>query len=134
MPKDKYPELYPNRHIDFKNEGNQKYIYDRLNSFANQLGFKINHDIFESEYSNIFGNAKGVTIPTSKTIYLNPADTKSEKLTTLIHELGHAQLHSDELKESVTLSTHIKELQAQLTSYLVAKNYGIDTQLITLPT
>lgn len=132
MPKEKYPELYPNRHIDFKTEGNQKHIFDRLDSFANQLGFKVDHDISDSEYSNNFGNAKGVTIPTKKTIYLNPNDTKTEKVTTLIHELGHAQLHSDESIKSTKLSKSVKELQAQLTSYLVAKNYGIDNHDYTV--
>lgn len=132
MPKEKYPELYPNRHIDFKTEGNQKHIFDRLDSFANQLGFKVDHDISDSEYSNNFGNAKGVTIPTKKAIYLNPNDTKTEKVTTLIHELGHAQLHSDESIKSTKLSKSVKELQAQLTSYLVAKNYGIDNHDYTV--
>lgn len=75
---------------------------------------------------NIFGNAKGVTIPANKTIYLNPKNTPTEKINNLIHELGHVQLHTNtnQLKTSLL----IEELQANLISYfiVIVKNYGID--------
>ena len=75
---------------------------------------------------NIFGNAKGVTIPANKTIYLNPKNTPTEKINNLIHELGHVQLHTNTNQPKTSLL--IEELQANLISYfiVIVKNYGID--------
>jgi len=75
---------------------------------------------------NIFGNAKGVTIPENKIIYLNPNNTPTEKINNLIHELGHVQLHTDTNQPKTSLL--IEELQANLISYVIVivKNYGID--------
>lgn len=129
MPKEKYPELYPNRHVDFDidKEIDQKYLDKRLDKFAQQIGFKVDRSISEADYSNYFGVAKGVTVPKEQAIYLNPNNTSSEQSATLMHELGHALLHTiPQSKESAASIRPIKELQAQLTSYLVAKNYGIN--------
>ncbi|CAM3195640.1 protein of unknown function [Lactobacillus bombicola] len=134
MPKDKYPEIYPNRHIDFdiKKATDHAKIDSLLRKFATNIGFSVDDSISSADFSNAFGNAKGVTAPTAKKIYLNPQNTPTENTTTLMHELGHAQLHSDESKEATTLSSPIKELQAQLTSYLVAKSVGIDNHDYTV--
>ena len=77
---------------------------------------------------NIFGNAKGVTIPANKTIYLNPKNTSTEKINNLIHELGHVQLHTNTNQLKTSLLLLIEELQANLISYFIfiVKNYGID--------
>ena len=66
---------------------------------------------------NIFGNAKGVTIPANKTIYLNPKNTPTEKINNLIHELGHVQLHTNTNQPKTSLL--IEELQANLISYFI---------------
>ena len=130
--KDKYPELYPNRHIDFNitNPSNQKKLDQKLGEFAEKIGYKVKKDLSASAFSNIFGNAKGVTIPANRTIYLNPKNTPTEKINNLMHELGHAQLHANTNKPET--SRPMAELQAQLTSYLVAKNYGIDNHDYTV--
>lgn len=132
MPKEKYPELYPNRHLDFDmtNPNDKNKIDNQLDKFAASIGFKVNRDISNAEYSEHFGNAKGVTLQDSKTIYLNPNNTPTEMTTTTMHELGHAQLHFS--PEGRTLSRDIKELQAQLTSYLVAQRCGIDNREYTV--
>lgn len=132
MPKEKYPEIYPNRHIDFDitKPTDQARIDKLLRKYAALIGFTVDDDIGSADFSNTFGNAKGVTAPTVKKIYLNPQNTPTENTTTLMHELGHAQLHSN--KSDDTLSRPIQELQAQLTSYLVAKNVGIDNHDYTV--
>ena len=51
-----------------------------------------------------------------------------EKIGTTIHELAHATLHNfHEGKKEVSLSSGRKELEAEMTSYLVSKHFGLDT-------
>lgn len=76
------------------------------------------------------GTAKGAAFPHEKAIALNPRNTDYENVTTLIHELAHAKLHSPE--RSRELSTSEKEFQAEMVSYVVANHYGIDTSDFTL--
>lgn len=131
MPKEKYPELYPNRHVDFdiKNEGDQKWLDQQLGNFAQNQGIKVFKDLPGAEFSNRFGNAKGVCV-NQKDIYLNPANTPGEMTTVLIHELAHSQLHSP--KEHEEREKPMRELQAELTSYLVADHFEIDEHNFTV--
>lgn len=76
------------------------------------------------------GTAKGAAFPNEKAIALNPRNTDYENVTTLIHELAHAKLHTPE--RSGELSTSEKEFQAEMVSYIVAHHYGIDTSDFTL--
>ncbi|MBA1392821.1 ImmA/IrrE family metallo-endopeptidase, partial [Lactobacillus sp. XV13L] len=130
MPKEKYPELYPNRHFDFDVTDPQKAqkLEKGLSTIAQNLGVEIRQDLTPEQFSNAkqLGNAKGAFIPDLNIIVLNPKNTSTEKLTTLIHELGHAAMHSKN-SEMKDVSSPIKELQAELTSYSVAKSFGIDT-------
>lgn len=132
MPKEHYPDLYPNRHLDFdvKKPIEKAKIDHNLDQFAKSIDFNINRNISSEQYSELFGNAKGVTVPDRKTIYLNPNNTPTEMTTTALHELGHAQLHSS--PKGKQISEPIKELQAQLTSYLVASSIGIDNRDYTV--
>lgn len=133
MPKEKYPEMYPNRHLDFNinNPIDKAKLDQRLDDFAKSLNYKVNRSIAATAFSQNFGNAKGVTAHRAKEIYLNPNNTPTEMTTTLMHELGHAQLHSlSSTKEA--LPRPLKELQAQMASYLVAENYGIDNHDYTV--
>lgn len=76
------------------------------------------------------GTAKGAAFPHEKAIALNPRNTDYENVTTLIHELAHAKLHTPE--RGGELSTSEKEFQAEMVSYVVANHYGIDTSDFTL--
>lgn len=131
MPKEKYPEMYPNRYLDFdiNNPIDKAKLDQQLDKFAQKLGYSVNRTLAEG---NTFGIAKGVTVPAKKGIYLNPSNTASEMTTTLMHELGHAQLHGLPGSKTKDLSRPLKELQAQMTSYLAAKNYGIDNRDYTV--
>ncbi|MEG0553294.1 MAG: hypothetical protein RR533_07190, partial [Carnobacterium sp.] len=66
--------------------------------------------------------------PGGEEILLNPRLPGTDKTTTLIHELAHAKAHKNS-----TLSPGEKEFQAELTSYVVSKHYGIDTSEQAIP-
>ncbi|MFC0290605.1 ArdC-like ssDNA-binding domain-containing protein [Bombilactobacillus bombi] len=130
MPPEKYPELYPNRHENFTiNNSNEAQKIDQgLERVAEKLGVKINKKLTNEQFSNSknLGNAKGAFIPDLNTVVLNPKNTPTENTTTLIHELAHAAMHNNK-SEMKDLERPIKELQAELTAYSVAKTFGINT-------
>ncbi|MEC1305974.1 LPD25 domain-containing protein [Lysinibacillus capsici] len=76
------------------------------------------------------GVAKGVAYPYEKIIALNPRNTAYENVTTLLHELAHARLHTPDVRDSFT--TAEREFQAEMVSYVVASRYGIDTENFSL--
>jgi len=76
------------------------------------------------------GVAKGVAYPHEKIIALNPRNTAYENVTTLLHELAHARLHTPDVRDSFTKAE--REFQAEMVSYVVASRYGIDTQNFSL--
>lgn len=51
-------------------------------------------------------------------------------VTTLLHELAHARLHTPDVRESFTKAE--REFQAEMVSYVVANRYGIDTANFSL--
>ncbi|RMC41556.1 hypothetical protein F5ESL0233_04320 [Lactobacillus sp. ESL0233] len=61
MPKEKYPEMYPNRHLDFdiNNPIDKTKLDQQLDKFAQKLGYSVNRTLPEADYSNTFGIAKG---------------------------------------------------------------------------
>lgn len=151
MPKDKYPEYYPNRHVDFeiKDKQQAQELKEALQAVGKELQVKL---ITKEKFDKLapqeqdairekLGNAKGAFFPAANTIMMNPKNTPSEDITVLIHELAHATLHNaspnKEAKEWLAKNglekinadqpVAIKELQAEMTSYLVAKKHGIDT-------
>lgn len=72
-------------------------------------------------------NAKGYFDATTREIVLNQYNTPTENIAVLAHELGHAQLHNNQ-KQEKDLPRELKEMQAELTSYMYSSNYGIDTK------
>lgn len=76
------------------------------------------------------GVAKGVAYPNEKIIALNPRNTAYENVTTLLHELAHARLHTPDVRDSFTKAE--REFQAEMVSYVVASRYGIDTENFSL--
>ncbi|GED64004.1 LPD25 domain-containing protein [Lysinibacillus fusiformis] len=76
------------------------------------------------------GVAKGVAFPNEKIIALNPRNTAYENVTTLLHELAHARLHTPDVRDSFTKAE--REFQAEMVSYVVASRYGIDTENFSL--
>src|SRR5699024_11254035 len=62
---------------------------------------------------------------------LNPRNSQLQNIKTLLHELGHAQLHNPNSK-SYNISTEEKEFQAEMVAYSVASYFKIDTSEYSL--
>lgn len=140
MPKEKYPKIFPNAHHDYHVSGDfdLNAVSQGLASIAKELNLSLvtNDEEFWQKYQG--GAAKGFFAPNLNSIALNPRNTPTENVETLIHELTHATLHGYGLEENSILKKlnikkheklqdYEKELQAELTGYLVAKANGIDT-------
>ncbi|WP_259334785.1 PBECR4 domain-containing protein [Streptococcus constellatus] len=119
-----YPKAMPNRHYNFETDKvKTKEVLLGLQDYAQKLGVSISTD-----EHHVLGNAKGAFYPIEQKILLNPNNSIGEKIGTTIHELAHATLHNfHEGKKEVSLSSGRKELEAEMTSYLVSKHFGIDT-------
>lgn len=130
------PKIFPNRSFDFdlSNAGNISLLRKSLNGYAALNGITINDNL--SEVSSILGTAKGAytqTIDGENHILMNPRYSEGEQIPTLIHELAHAKLHAPEQQANHKYSKSVKEFQAELTSYIVCKHYGIDTEEEAIP-
>lgn len=119
-----YPKAMPNRHYNFETDKvKTKEVLLGLQDYAQKLGVAISTD-----EHHILGNAKGAFYPNDQKILLNPDNSIGEKIGTTIHELAHATLHNfHKGKNDSGLSTGRKELEAEMTSYLVSKHFGLDT-------
>ncbi|MGT2943554.1 PBECR4 domain-containing protein [Streptococcus constellatus subsp. viborgensis] len=119
-----YPKAMPNRHYNFETDKvKTKEVLLGLQDYAQKLGVAISTD-----EHHVLGNAKGAFYPNDQKILLNPDNSIGEKIGTTIHELAHATLHNfHEEKNELHLSTGRKELEAEMTSYLVSKHFGLDT-------
>lgn len=136
-PVEDLPKVFPNKQFNFEiDKGNnidslRKGIY----AVAESMDITIK-DMKESELGlTELGVAKGVfaqTIYGKKEIVMNSRNTETQTLATSIHELAHAKLHSME-SEGEKFDTPTKEFQAELTSYIVCKHFGMDTSEKAIP-
>lgn len=119
-----YPKAMPNRQFDFNiDKIKAKKVFDGLSHYAKQLGVPM-----ELDHTNSLGNAKGAFSPAEQRILLNSKNTPGEQIATAIHELAHASLHNPKfIKGSQLLLTSTKEFEAEMSSYLVSKHFGLDT-------
>ena len=120
-----YPKAMPNRHYDFNMDYiRTKEVLEGLSDYAKDIGVTIYQDDAKELKS-----AKGAFYPDEQKILLNPDNTPGEVIATTIHELAHASLHypkfANSYKEDV--SKDRRELEAEMTSYLVSKHFGLDT-------
>ena len=120
-----YPKAMPNRHYDFNMDHvRTKEVLKGLSDYANSIGVTIYQDNAKELRS-----AKGAFYPDEQKILLNPDNTPGEVVATTIHELAHASLHNPKLANSYKedVSKDRRELEAEMTSYLVSKHFGLDT-------
>ena len=120
-----YPKAMPNRQYQFDTDQvKTKEVLDGLCDYAGTLEVHLLRDEVHE-----LGNAKGAFYPGEQKILLNPNNLPGEQIATTIHELAHATLHNPKFtayyKEDV--STPRKELEAEMTSHLVSKHFGLDT-------
>jgi len=69
--------------------------------------------------------AKGYYEVNNHKIVMNSRLSETETAKTLIHELAHAKLHHDTSPHAAD-SLREKEMQAEMTAYVVAKSFGLD--------
>lgn len=104
---------------------NDKAIMSGLEKVADKLDVEIlNEPLTE------LGTAKGVSYPTIQSVALNPRNSDYENVGVLIHELAHAKLHTTETRNNYTKAE--KEFQAEMTAFVVADHYDIDTKDFSL--
>lgn len=120
-----YPKAMPNRHYVFNMDHvRTKEVLEGLSDYANSIGVTIYQDDAKELRS-----AKGAFYPDEQKILLNPDNTPGEVVATTIHELAHASLHNPKFANSYKedVSKDRRELEAEMTSYLVSKHFGLDT-------
>lgn len=120
-----YPKAMPNRHYDFNMDYiRTKEVLEGLSDYAKDIGVTIYQDDAKELKS-----AKGAFYPDEQKILLNPDNTSGEVIATTIHELAHASLHNPKFANSYKedVSKDRRELEAEMTSYLVSKHFGLDT-------
>ncbi|MHA2628154.1 PBECR4 domain-containing protein [Streptococcus agalactiae] len=130
-----YPKAMPNRHYDFNlDQVKTKEVLQGLQDYANYIKVSIATDGQNGQDKQL-GNAKGAFYPLEQKIVLNPNNTQGETISTTIHELAHATLHNPQLTQGKQndLSKPQKELEAEMTSYLVSKHFGLDTAEKAIP-
>lgn len=120
-----YPKAMPNRHYDFNMDHiHTKEVLEGLSDYAKGIGVTIYQDDAKELRS-----AKGSFYPNEQKILLNPDNTPGEVVATTIHELAHASLHNPKFANSYKedVSKDRRELEAEMTSYLVSNHFGLDT-------
>lgn len=120
-----YPKAMPNRHYDFNMDHiRTKEVLEGLSDYAKNIGVTIYQDDAKELRS-----AKGSFYPDEQKILLNPDNTPGEVIATTIHELAHASLHNPKFANSYKedVSKDRRELEAEMTSYLVSNHFGLDT-------
>ena len=120
-----YPKAMPNRHYNFNMDHiRTKEVLEGLSDYAKNIGVTIYQDDAKELRS-----AKGAFYPDEQKILLNPDNTPGEVVATTIHELAHASLHNPKFANSYKeeVSKDRRELEAEMTSYLVSNHFGLDT-------
>lgn len=120
-----YPKAMPNRHYDFNMDHiRTKEVLEGLSDYAKGIGVTIYQDDAKELRS-----AKGSFYPDEQKILLNPDNTPGEVVATTIHELAHASLHNPKFANSYKedVSKDRRELEAEMTSYLISNHFGLDT-------
>ena len=120
-----YPKAMPNRHYNFNMDHiRTKEVLEGLSDYAKGIGVTIYQDDTKELRS-----AKGAFYPDEQKILLNPDNTPGEVVATTIHELAHASLHNPKFANSYKedVSKDRRELEAEMTSYLVSNHFGLDT-------
>ncbi|WP_349533745.1 toprim domain-containing protein [Leuconostoc citreum] len=133
---DQIPKLLPNRPIDLTTDKSPIHLdnaYKSLKKYADDMKVTVYDQGVDDQLINRpmtwQGQAKGAFTqmkadPSKRFIFLRSDLTPTDKIHTLAHELAHAKLHHSQAKNNWPKA--IKETQAELSSYVITKNLGID--------
>ncbi len=142
-----YPKLFPNRpfDLDVENPEMLNQVREGLQGIAADIGVPITSPE-ESQFKGFkLGAAKGAFIESregDKEIVLRSGFSEAETVATLIHELAHATLHDPFTQRegsywtTETLNSNdpsLKELQAEMVSFVVSRHFGMDTSEQAIP-
>ena len=113
------------KNLDYRNI--EVDISDELvEDFTNEISEKFNIDITFTDLNN--AKLGGYYRPSDHSITINNGSnrTNTEQLSTLFHELGHAQLHNEDDYEAIHLDRGEKEGEAESVSYILSMKCGIE--------
>ena len=114
-----YPAYYPNRREEYGFRG------DSLLPFNRAVEVYTREHVESLTFQPIPSVAKGYYELGAHRIVLNSRLNESEKAKTLIHELAHAKMHGENSPYRDT-TIREKEMQAEMTAYVVSKSFGLD--------
>jgi antirestriction protein ArdC len=96
----------------------------------NPPGFDLSHalaklEITQTPFSMVNGNCQGYALPMERKIAVSPIAFNPNKTT--FHEAGHVLLHGDQSKliDDEQIDKGAREVEAELTAYLVSASLGI---------
>ncbi|PEF45140.1 hypothetical protein CON22_17805 [Bacillus cereus] len=129
------PKIFPNRQFNFEvNEENKGLLKIGIQTLAEKENIKIKtmgEGAIIQELGNVHGAYAQVIGSSYSEIVMNTRNTETNELSVAIHELAHAKLHGQKINPLEHTPT--KEFEAELTSYIVCKHYGMDTSEAAVP-
>lgn len=96
---------------ELKDDTDYSLLFDKISSTTD-------YNITVKKLDGIYG----CVVISAKEIYINESASWIEKVTALIHEIGHASLHHDK----ADYSTSLREIEAESFSYVVSKLLGLE--------
>ncbi len=116
-------ELYPKLCGLGEESRNADLICERVVGYAEtELGCRC----FMQDDVNALATARGYFDPTLNEIHISKMLAGKERLSTLLHELAHAEMHSLEIADSRGNSEAQKELEADMLSIMLCDRFGLD--------
>lgn len=125
-----FPEYYPDRRFNFYMKN--KEAIDDIITANKKLLEDNNIHLIENHNDNRLGTSVGFAgKDVNGDIIVGYRDglNKTEIMHTLLHETTHAFYHQ---KDNVDKPTEQKEFEAEMTAYIVAKRFGVDTSEHTI--
>jgi hypothetical protein len=131
MPVKDYPKLYPNRPMDYTADPKLvKELAAATKQWVRDTGVsevKLENITAVSALTGVKDEGeKGFSTPRAdhQLIAIRDSLPESDKIAVRIHEMAHNALHGDKRTDKTKAE---KEFQAEMTSYVVCKHFGLDT-------
>lgn len=103
-------------------------LFTSLVKIANENGYLIRFGPSER-------GENGYTSPSEKMIQISEGLSDAQRTKTMIHEVAHMLLHTDEktLTEDAILHRNVAEVEAESVAYIVANVHGMTTDAYSIP-